>query len=95
MTMTNMAFQVHINKRVKTNDKIQLPIDALLEQYQDQSVSSFVQSKYFIVLYQARCQHSFVRIQVQQNFSNVLSHVLCRFYYHLHQNGVSKSTIRS
>ena len=60
MTMTNMAFQVHINKRVKTNDKIQLPIDALLEQYQDQSVSSFVQSKYFIVLYPARCQHSFV-----------------------------------
>ena len=43
--MTNVVFQVHINKRVKTNDKIQLPIDALLEQYQDQSMSSFVQSE--------------------------------------------------
>ena len=91
--MTYMAFQVHINKRVKTNDKIQLPIDALLEQYQDQSVSSFVQSKYFIVLYLSKMP-TFLRILVQQNFSNVLFHVLCRFYYHLHQNGVSKSAIR-
>ena len=87
--MTNVVFQVHINKRVKTNDKIQLPIDALLEQYQDQSVSSFVHSEYFIT------SNTYMSIFVQHIFSYVHFRVLCRFYYYLHQNGVSKITIRS
>ena len=85
--MTNVVFQVHINKRVKTNDKIQLPIDALLEQYQDQFMSSFVQSEYFLTYA--------IFIFIQYIFSSVNFHVLRRFYYYLHQNGVSKIIIRS
>ena len=37
-----MELLVHVNKRIKNNDKIQLPIEALLDQYQNPSASSFV-----------------------------------------------------
>ena len=40
---------VHINKRVKGNDNIQLPVDALLVQYQDPSATSFVTN--FTIIY--------------------------------------------
>ena len=44
-----MELLVHINKRVKNNDNIQLPMAALLDQYQDPSVSSFVTN--FTIIY--------------------------------------------
>jgi proteasome component ECM29 len=37
-----MELLVHINKRVKSRPKLQLPIDALLEQYQDPESSPFI-----------------------------------------------------
>ena len=40
---------VHINKRVKGNENIQLPVDALLQQYQDPSATSFVTN--FTIIY--------------------------------------------
>ncbi|GAN03092.1 proteasome-associated protein ECM29 homolog [Mucor ambiguus] len=44
-----MEILSHINKRVKTNDKIKLPFDALLSQFTDPSVSTFV--KNFTLMY--------------------------------------------
>lgn len=40
---------VHINKRVKSNDNVQLPMEALLIQYQDPSATSFVTN--FTIIY--------------------------------------------
>ena len=37
-----MELLVHINKRIKNNTNIQLPVEALLLQYQDPSATSFV-----------------------------------------------------
>lgn len=37
-----MELLVHINKRIKTRPSVQLPVDALLLQYQDPAASSFV-----------------------------------------------------
>lgn len=37
-----MELLVHINKRIKTRPLVQLPIEALLLQYQDPTASSFV-----------------------------------------------------
>ena len=37
-----MELLVHVNKRVKNNADVQLPMEALLEQYRDPSASSFV-----------------------------------------------------
>lgn len=37
-----MELLIHINKRVKTRPQIQLPMEALIAQYQDPSVTSFV-----------------------------------------------------
>ena len=37
-----MELLVHVNKRVKNNDNVQLPMEALLQQYCDPSASSFV-----------------------------------------------------
>ncbi|XP_074640240.1 proteasome adapter and scaffold protein ECM29-like [Tubulanus polymorphus] len=44
-----MELLVHVNKRVKSRPKIQLPIDDLFFQYQDTSVSPFVTN--FTILY--------------------------------------------
>lgn len=37
-----MELLIHINRRVKDLKHIQLPVDALLTQYQDPSATSFV-----------------------------------------------------
>jgi hypothetical protein len=37
-----MELLVHINKRIKNNPRIQLPVEALLLQYQDPAATSFV-----------------------------------------------------
>lgn len=44
-----MELLVHLNKRVKNNEQIQLPMDQLLDQYQDSSVNSFVTN--FTIIY--------------------------------------------
>lgn len=44
-----MELLVHVNKRVKNNDNVQLPMEALLEQYQDLSTTSFVLN--FTIIY--------------------------------------------
>lgn len=44
-----MELLVHVNKRVKNNDNVQLPMEALLEQYKDPKASSFVIN--FTVIY--------------------------------------------
>ena len=44
-----MELLVHINKRIKNNNNIQLPVEALLLQYQDPSATSFVIN--FTVIY--------------------------------------------
>lgn len=37
-----MELLVHINKRIKSRPQVQLPVEALLLQYQDPAASSFV-----------------------------------------------------
>lgn len=37
-----MELLVHLNKRIKSRPKIQLPVETLLVQYQDPSAASFV-----------------------------------------------------
>lgn len=37
-----MELLVHINKRIKSRPQVQLPVEALLVQYQDPAASSFV-----------------------------------------------------
>lgn len=44
-----MELLVHLNKRVKNNDNVQLPMDQLLDQYQDPNVNSFVTN--FTIIY--------------------------------------------
>ena len=44
-----MELLVHINKRIKNNQAIQLPVEALLLQYQDPMATSFVLN--FTVIY--------------------------------------------
>jgi proteasome component ECM29 len=56
-----MELLVHINKRVKTNERVQLPMEALLKQYQDPCGSSFVFN--FTVIY---IRMGFVRLPPDQ-----------------------------
>ena len=44
-----MELLVHINKRIKNNPNIQLPVDSLLLQYQDPAATSFVVN--FTIIY--------------------------------------------
>ena len=44
-----MELLVHINKRIKNNNNIQLPVEALLLQYQDPVATSFVTN--FTIIY--------------------------------------------
>ena len=44
-----MELLVHVNKRTKSNDNVQLPMDALLDQYQDGKTTSFVLN--FTIIY--------------------------------------------
>lgn len=37
-----MELLLHLNKRIRSRPEIQLPIDALLQQYQDSRATSFV-----------------------------------------------------
>lgn len=37
-----MELLVHVNKRIKSRPLVQLPVEALLLQYQDPAASSFV-----------------------------------------------------
>ena len=44
-----MELLIHINRRVKDHQHIQLPVEALIKQYQEPNASSFVtvSQKYF------------------------------------------------
>ncbi|KAK7017866.1 hypothetical protein SK128_016544, partial [Halocaridina rubra] len=44
-----MELLIHVNRRVKDHEKIQLPVEALLTQYQDPSATSFVTN--FSIIY--------------------------------------------
>lgn len=44
-----MTLLTHLNKRLKSRPKIQLPVDSLLLQYQDPSIPAFVSN--FVILY--------------------------------------------
>lgn len=46
-----MELLVHINKRIKSRPTVQLPVEALLVQYQDPAASSFVTVKMFFILF--------------------------------------------
>lgn len=37
-----MELLIHVNRRIKTRSQVQLPVEALLTQYQDPSATSFV-----------------------------------------------------
>lgn len=37
-----MELLIHVNRRIKTRPMVQLPVEALLTQYQDPAATSFV-----------------------------------------------------
>lgn len=37
-----MELLIHVNRRIKTRPTVQLPVEALLTQYQDPAATSFV-----------------------------------------------------
>lgn len=63
-----MELLVHINKRIKTRPPVQLPVEALLLQYQDPAASSFV-----IVYFTHNFQFALIKILC-----------IAEFYNHLH-----------
>ncbi|KAG5845073.1 hypothetical protein ANANG_G00134990 [Anguilla anguilla] len=56
-----MELLVHLNKRIKSRPKIQLPVETLLVQYQDPSAASFVTN--FTIIY---IKMGYPRLEVQK-----------------------------
>lgn len=56
-----MELLIHVNKRVKTRPQIQLPVEALLQQYQDPNATSFVTN--FTIIY---LKLGFPRLSIEQ-----------------------------
>lgn len=56
-----MELLIHVNKRVKTRPQIQLPVQALLEQYQNPNATSFVTN--FTIIY---LKLGFPRLTIEQ-----------------------------
>lgn len=61
-----MELLVHINKRIKTRPQVQLPVDALLLQYQDPAASSFVTvcQNLMILLFKDVCKERLQNLHV-------------------------------
>lgn len=45
-----MELLIHVNKRVKSRATVQLPVEALLTQYQDPAAASFVTVSHYIIM---------------------------------------------
>lgn len=56
-----MELLIHVNKRIKTRPLVQLPVEALLHQYQDPGASSFVTN--FIIIY---LKSGFPRLSIEK-----------------------------
>lgn len=56
-----MELLIHVNKRIKTRPLVQLPVEALLRQYQDPGASSFVTN--FIIIY---LKSGFPRLSIEK-----------------------------
>lgn len=56
-----MELLIHVNKRIKTRPLVQLPVEALLHQYQNPEASSFVTN--FIIIY---LKSGFPRLSVEK-----------------------------
>jgi proteasome component ECM29 len=63
-----MELLVHINKRIKNNLRIQLPVEALLLQFQDPAATSFVIN--FTIIY---IKMGFPRLSLQRQMELVPS----------------------
>ena len=63
-----MELLVHINKRIKNNSNIQLPVEALLLQYQDPMATSFVIN--FTIIY---LKMGFPRLPIEKQAELVTS----------------------
>lgn len=81
-----MELLIHINKRIKSRPQVQLPVEALLLQYQDPAASSFV-----IV----RCLHgcaSHYKLRNQERTRrNVYICGIAEFYDNIHKAGISSN----
>ncbi|XP_031556184.1 proteasome adapter and scaffold protein ECM29-like [Actinia tenebrosa] len=69
-----MELLTHINKRLKSRPKVQLPVEALLNQYQDTSVSSFVTN--FTILY---LRMGYPRLEESKQIQLVPELIKCMF----------------
>ena len=67
-----MELLVHVNKRVKNNDNIQLPMEALLEQYSNPSSTSFIIN--FSIIY---IKIGFPRLPLERKIENIPSLLNC------------------
>jgi proteasome component ECM29 len=64
-----MELLIHINKRVKSQPQVQLPVEALLLQYQDPAASSFVTVCVFNILKYGKQKFYFNFYIFPQNFA--------------------------
>ncbi|TNM86280.1 hypothetical protein fugu_008551 [Takifugu bimaculatus] len=69
-----MELLVHLNKRIKSRPKIQLPVETLLVQYQDPAAASFVTN--FTIIY---IKMGYPRLEVGKH----LMHLLVPTLYHM------------
>lgn len=76
-----MELLIHINKRIKSRPQVQLPVEALLLQYQDPAASSFV-----IV----RCPHRYIN-HYKIRKGHVYIRVIAELYNNIHKAGISSN----
>ncbi|TMS22982.1 Proteasome adapter and scaffold protein ECM29 [Larimichthys crocea] len=77
-----MELLVHLNKRIKSRPKIQLPVETLLVQYQDPAAASFVTN--FTIIY---IKMGYPRLEVGKH----LMHLLIPTLYHMKYPADSKN----
>lgn len=80
-----MELLLHLNKRIRSRPEIQLPIDALLQQYQDSRATSFVLVNIQIYVWENSYE---ISLFVYYFF------LFLEFYYNLFDHGISKTSER-
>lgn len=77
-----MELLIHINRRVKTRPQVQLPVEALLLQYQDPAASSFVIVCYFYV-------YVYFNEKIIDQYNIISTILFSEFYDYIYKIGIS------
>lgn len=77
-----MELLIHINRRVKTRPQVQLPVEALLLQYQDPAASSFVIVCYFYL-------YVYFNEKIIDRYNIIITILFSEFYNYIYKIGIS------